>query len=229
MRDDKETKKKYSKMAESYDKSRFSSFGGKLLDKKQKNVLLKFLKDIPINAKILEIGCGSGRFLEFLESKGYKNIYGMDSSKEMLDVARKKTKAKLEIGDVYRMPYKSKSMDVVFSVHVLMHVKNPKKMISEMLRVSKNTIIVDITNKNSFSFIISKIIRGYKPKFFSLKEIKKLIPKEYNIKIKPTYMFPIRGKLNVIYYAFSIFFEKLAFLLSLGRFASQLFLKVTKE
>jgi len=50
--------------------------------------LLKFFpedKDI----KILEIGCGFGRYLSFLKNKGYKNLTGIDISKEQIEAAKK--------------------------------------------------------------------------------------------------------------------------------------------
>ncbi len=227
MNSDEKIKKKYSDLAEDYDKRRFNSFGGRLIDSKQKKVLLKFLKDTPKTAKILEVGCGSGRFLEFLGKEGYKNIYGIDTSKEMLSIAEKKSNAVLKIGNVYKIPYKKNEFDVVFSVHVLMHIQNPKKMISEMLRVSKKSVIVDITNKNSLSFVLSKIVRGYKPKFYSLKIIRE-IAKGYDMRFKPTYMFPMKGNLPFFYYPIALLLGRIAFILQLGRFASQLFIEIKK-
>src|SRR3989344_4387966 len=119
---DKEVKKKYSRIAEEYDKTRFGDLGGKILSSKQQKVLLKYIKDVNKNAKILEVGCGSGRFLELLEKEGYRNIYGIDSSKEMIRIAEGKSKSKIKIGDAYHLPFKKNSFDVVFSVHVLMHL-----------------------------------------------------------------------------------------------------------
>lgn len=229
MVNDKQIKRKYSKMAKEYDAKRFGTLSGRIIDKKQKSVLIKFLKDIPQTAKILEVGCGSGRFLEFLEKMGYKNVYGIDSSKEMLEIAGKKTKATLKIGNVYKIPYGNNSFDVVFSVHVLMHIQKPKKMIEEMIRVSKNIVIFDITNKQSLSFAISKICKGYKPKFYSVKNIKEMTPDQKDIIYKPTYMFPMKGHLSLAYYAIAWVFEKIAFVLQLGKFASQLFIKIKKN
>ena len=229
MTSDKEVKKRYSRIAVEYDKTRFGDLGGKILSSKQQKVLLKYLEDMPKNAKILEVGCGSGRFLEFLEKKGYKNLYGIDSSKEMLMIAKTKTRAKLIKGDAYKLPFSKNSFDVIFSVHVLMHISNPKRALNEMLRVAKNKIIFDITNKNSVSYVLSKIWKGYKPRFSSIKDIRKMIPAYYPIRFKPTYMFPIKGYFSPVYYALILPAEKLAYLLQLKRFASQLFIEVKKS
>lgn len=43
-----------------------------------------YLKHLPESkeSKILDIGCGMGHFLYFLEKEGYKNYLGIDISKE---------------------------------------------------------------------------------------------------------------------------------------------------
>ncbi len=226
---DKEVKKKYSGIASEYDKSRFGTLGGRILSSKQQKVLLRYLRDISKNAKILEVGCGSGRFLEFLEKKRYKNLYGIDSSNEMISIAKKRTKAKIMTGNAYKIPFANDSFDVVFSVHLLMHLSKPKKALDEMLRVAKDKVIIDMSNKQSISYLISKILKGYKPRFSSISEIKGMIPRGYITKYKPTYMFPMQGNLSPVYYFFALIFEKIAFLLQLKRFASQIFIEISKQ
>lgn len=40
------------------------------------------------NARILDVGCGSGTLLYFLREAGYQNIYGIDTSAEQVEQAR---------------------------------------------------------------------------------------------------------------------------------------------
>jgi len=54
--------------------------------------LVVYNKFITPNDTILEIGCGTGRVTLSLLSKNPKKIIGVDTSKEMLDIARKKLK-----------------------------------------------------------------------------------------------------------------------------------------
>jgi 2-polyprenyl-3-methyl-5-hydroxy-6-metoxy-1,4-benzoquinol methylase len=42
------------------------------------------------NAKILDLGCGMGHFLNFLEQEGYKNYIGIDISDENITFCRKR-------------------------------------------------------------------------------------------------------------------------------------------
>jgi 2-polyprenyl-3-methyl-5-hydroxy-6-metoxy-1,4-benzoquinol methylase len=46
--------------------------------------------DLPRDAKILDLGCGPGRTLQFLKSKGYTNTIGIDISEEQTSIARKR-------------------------------------------------------------------------------------------------------------------------------------------
>lgn len=41
------------------------------------------------NAAILDIGCGTGVFINYLRSKGYTNVSGVDASREMVDFCSK--------------------------------------------------------------------------------------------------------------------------------------------
>jgi SAM-dependent methyltransferase len=57
----------------------------RILYHRQYLTLLPADKDIPI----LDIACGQGQFLYFLEKEGYTNCSGIDWSEEQLDIARK--------------------------------------------------------------------------------------------------------------------------------------------
>ncbi len=39
---------------------------------------------ISLNAKILDVGCGNGDFLRYLQKKGYNHLYGLDPSSEAI-------------------------------------------------------------------------------------------------------------------------------------------------
>ena len=44
----------------------------------------EFMRLVPKDTAILDYGCGYGRTCEILNSKGYKNILGVDTSPEMI-------------------------------------------------------------------------------------------------------------------------------------------------
>lgn len=86
---------------------------------------------------ILDVGCGTGRYTVTLAKKGAE-VHGIDISKGMLRVARKKSKRlgiKYRIVSMLKIPYRNNVFDIVISNLALDHVKNYKKALSEMLRV----------------------------------------------------------------------------------------------
>lgn len=96
---------------------------------------------------IFEIGCASGKLLEYAQSLyGDIKVGGLDISVQGLKEA-KETFPKYadnfilhNINDPWPIP--DNSYDIVFSVSVLMYLCNPKESIREMMRVVKNKIIV---------------------------------------------------------------------------------------
>ena len=49
-----------------------------------------FGKHLPINknASVIDLGCGSGEFVHWLQNKGYKNTSGIDVSKELIEIGK---------------------------------------------------------------------------------------------------------------------------------------------
>jgi len=47
-----------------------------------------FLKELPKNATILELGCGHGRILNYLHQKGFTKVRGIDISNEQIMLAK---------------------------------------------------------------------------------------------------------------------------------------------
>ncbi len=149
--DDQHIRSFYRKDAADYDRERFESLQGKLLNQYQFRALDKSLAGIPTDAAILEVGSGTGRFLEHLEQRSFSNLSGVDQAPEMLVEAGKKTKARLVTGDIYALPFPDGYFDVVYSIHVIMHVEQPATMLQEMLRVSRRSVIIDMNNQRSLS------------------------------------------------------------------------------
>lgn len=90
---------------------------------------------------ILDVGCGTGSHLELYQR--YKcNLYGLDLSPSMLDVARERLgdTAQLDLGDATDMPYEDDKFDLVISMLAL-HEMSPETrsvVLGEIKRVLKN-------------------------------------------------------------------------------------------
>ena len=94
-----------------------------------------FLKfNISKNAKILDIGCNYGSLIYNIYREGYKNVRGIDISKEAIKIGKKEYKLiekKLEVYDGYKIPFKNESFDVVLMFDVIEHIPNAERFIKE--------------------------------------------------------------------------------------------------
>jgi len=103
--------------------------------------IMKMIGDVR-GKKVLDAGCGGGFYSFWLSEEGAK-VLGMDSSKEMINIAkwkasRKRLDAKFMVGDVSDLKIEDDVFDLVLSTLVLMDVKELDKAISEIVRVTRN-------------------------------------------------------------------------------------------
>lgn len=86
--------------------------------------------------RILESGCGSGRWLAFFERLGHRPV-GIDDSSGALRVARQHApRLSLVRGDALATPFPAASFDVVFSSYVAEHFEDgPGAMLREARRL----------------------------------------------------------------------------------------------
>jgi SAM-dependent methyltransferase len=109
--------------------------------------LTECVKDLPKDAKILDLGCGSGFTLKLLAASGFKDLDGIDSQLTWrLWVARalwawrnKTLRApyRLHRGDFTQMKYASNTYDLAFSVSVIEHGVRLAPFLEECHRVLK--------------------------------------------------------------------------------------------
>ncbi|MFA5084583.1 MAG: class I SAM-dependent methyltransferase, partial [Candidatus Paceibacterota bacterium] len=114
--------------------------------------ILQFLKSSidAKNRKILDAGCGEGRFSRYFIESG-ANIVSMDFSEEYINLDKKNIKGgKFVVGSVTSIPFPDSSFDYVFTVDVLQHVPELKKALSEFRRVLKKGGTLIIVDKNKW-------------------------------------------------------------------------------
>ncbi|OGN65445.1 MAG: hypothetical protein A2888_01410 [Chlamydiae bacterium RIFCSPLOWO2_01_FULL_28_7] len=85
-----------------------------------------FLKELPENksSKILEIGCGEGKFLHFLNLNGYKNTFGIDIGSNAINIAKEFNILNVEcIDSISFLNNKTETFDVIVLIDVLEHME----------------------------------------------------------------------------------------------------------
>lgn len=91
---------------------------------------------------VVDVGTGTGRYALPLERHGF-TVLGVDLSRAMLRVARRKGRFELLQADAFRLPLRDGSVDGSVAVHVLQLVPDPVAVLREMGRVArKRTVAV---------------------------------------------------------------------------------------
>lgn len=88
--------------------------------------------------KLLDIGCGTGRFTLPIANRFYCRVTGADISVEMLEKAKGKDKngvVRWENQNIHEMTYSDASFDVIFMSNVIHHCDTPMKALGECYRV----------------------------------------------------------------------------------------------
>ncbi len=97
----------------------------------------------------LDVGCGTGRAALYLrENNPELTVYGVEPVPELLDVAVTKgvEKQSLVNGSGLNLPFKDKGFDAVIECGVLHHVREPKLVVTEMMRVARIAIFLSDSN-----------------------------------------------------------------------------------
>lgn len=103
---------------------------------------------------LLEIGCGTGVFLEMFWEAGF-DVTGVDISPEMLSQARNRmgNRADLHLGDGGHLPFDDREFDFSALVTVLEFCPDPEAVLYEACRVSRKELFVAFLNRHSLYYL----------------------------------------------------------------------------
>jgi len=117
--------------------------------------------DIPIGAKLLEAGCGSGHLSGYLASKGYKTTL-LDFSKVALEKAKeyydeRKLNGDFLLSDIFNLSEKSVGFyDVVWNSGVLEHFDGLQiiETLQKMTTITKNLVVILVPNPKCAPYML---------------------------------------------------------------------------
>lgn len=217
-------KEKYSQIDPfDYERQRFKTRAGELIDLTEKQAILGLLKKYSQirekkNFKILDVATGSGRLAFFLEKNlNQTEITGVDINENMLERAQElaqenNSQVKFVKGDIYNLPFKDNQFDAIVGLRFSMHLPQIDKVIKEFLRVLKSggILIFDIFNYQSILRL--KLLNSHNNKeecgFYTIGEI---------TRITKSYKFKLQGYKGILFFGETLlrkFPDKLLFLLS---------------
>lgn len=108
----------------------------------------------PLNPKkILDAGCGEGFTLSrFYELKIGEELEGVDFSSDAIEIGKGLYPyLNIKLGDIYNLPYKNDSFELVTCMEVLEHLENPVQALKEVERVSSKYVLLTVPNEPLFT------------------------------------------------------------------------------
>ncbi len=181
---DEQTIRQYQSLSADYD-SRYANFINAVTKK-----ILKTTEPLPMRARVLDIGCGTGEVLLALIKKypSIKELAGVDISKEMLARAGDKLSAhmqvaSLKVGGGDMLPYGDDNFDLIVSSGVLHYIGDPTKIVKEIARVLRaegRVILIDVYKRSplaKLSSVFKKLLDPGAKRFHSAEDIAMLLTK----------------------------------------------------
>ena len=131
--------------------------------------------------RVLQVGCGSGIFLDWFASLGHC-VTGLDPSGPSLELARKNLSARVDLdrGFAEDLPYSDNEFDTVALITSLEFVRDPGKALSEAARVARRNILLGVLNRYSIGRVQYFLERFWKDslysnaRFFSVFQLRKM-------------------------------------------------------
>jgi SAM-dependent methyltransferase len=113
------------------------SFNDPRMARRRQTILECLKRRVPGGASILDAGCGLGEVLADIPD-GYK-LFGFDYARSNVEFSRRRlgTKARIEQGSIYEIPFPDASMDAVLCLEVLEHIEDDARGVRDIARVLK--------------------------------------------------------------------------------------------
>jgi SAM-dependent methyltransferase len=95
---------------------------------KHRKAALTQFKD---SGALLDLGCSSGSFLEFMRSESWR-LYGVEMSRDEARTAEQRSRAQVFVGDILDATFPPEAFDVITCFDVLEHLYGPRQAMSRV-------------------------------------------------------------------------------------------------
>ncbi len=145
------TKEDYNLIAEDWSKTR------NFVSPKEKEWFLRY---IFVGDRVLDLGCGNGRFFEIFNDKKV-DYTGVDFSERLIEIAKNKyPNGNFLVSSAFNLPFPDNLFDRVLCIAVLHHIPSKElrlKFLKEIKRIMKpkGMLILTVWNLNPINMILT--------------------------------------------------------------------------
>ena len=139
---------------------RFSGEVGSWFLKVQAEATLRMLA--PFSAStVLDVGGGHGQLTGALVENGYQvTVFGSESiCQKRISQYIANGSCSFRAGSLLELPYPDHAFDIVISYRLLPHVREWKRLLGELARVSRHVVLIDYPTLKSFNFLTPFLFR----------------------------------------------------------------------
>jgi len=128
--------------------------------KKEFQVISKIIEN---NKRVLDVGCGDGTLMEYLKNNQQNDVRGLEPQKKLTQICISKGLSVIE-GDAEKdlLQFPKKSFDYVVLSQTLQAFLNPEKVLDQLLRIGKQTIVT-IPNFGFWKVRLHLLFKGTMP------------------------------------------------------------------
>src|SRR3990172_6310050 len=118
----------------------------------------------PTCKKILDVGCGEGHLLVYLNEVPGRKLFGVDVLSSVIKQAQERVpEATIKLAKKNRIPFENETFDAVSCIDVLEHVPDWRALIKEILRVTKTNGIIVLGWPNDDNWNFGRLLMGKGP------------------------------------------------------------------
>lgn len=114
---------------------------------------LKYIEKMSGRGRLLDIGCGTGQFLEFARTQGWTDLTGIELVPEVANKARQISGAVIYTSDLIQASLPSESFSGIILWDVIEHLNNINLILAEVFRLLKpgGVVFIGTVHRHGFS------------------------------------------------------------------------------
>jgi ubiquinone/menaquinone biosynthesis C-methylase UbiE len=179
--------------ARAYSQKHHATWRRRLSNWREHQVVAQALFACGLGGDVLNIPCGTGRFGELLEERGFR-VVGGDLSLPMLRTTTSARPWPLVAGSAFALPFKDQTFDGLFIMRLLHHVADLREralLYREAARVSRRWVLLTYadyhTPKNLIREARAKWIKDRKPKITLTREQLQAEARPFGLQLQRVY------------------------------------------